>query len=127
MSYVKNFTNSYDIRGHQITITAPAKFDDNTHKVIPDLELDDQAAQLALAKFREQYHVVSPTDIKALRQKWHLSQRQLAHVLGWSPSTIALYEADALPTNGNNRLLKILIKNDQVMKEFIEDSQKDEL
>lgn len=89
--------------------------------------MDDQAAKLALQKFREQYDVVSPQDIKQLRKKWHLSQRKLAQVLGWSPSTIALYEAGAVPTNGNNRLLKILIKDDKVMLEFIEDSKKIEM
>ncbi len=115
------------IRGHEIEITAPARFDDRTHEVIPDLELDDQAVKLALEKFRKIYDVVSPEQMKALRKKWHLSQRKFAKVLGWSSSTVALYEAGAVPTNGNNRLLKILIKDDKVMKEFIEDSQKSEL
>lgn len=127
MSYIADYTNSYDIRGHEITITAPARFDDQTNKVIPDLKLDDQAAKLALKKFREKYDVISPNEIKQLRKKWNLSQRKLAHILGWSPSTIALYEAGAVPTNGNNRLLKILVKDDRVMKEFITDSQKEEL
>lgn len=68
-----------------------------------------------------------PEQMKALRKKWHLSQRKFAKVLGWSSSTVALYEVGAVPTNGNNRLLKILIKVDKVMKEFIEVSQKSEL
>lgn len=127
MSYIANYTNSYDIRGHEIEVTAPARFDDQTNQVIPDLELDDQAAKLALQKFRKQYDVVSPHDIKQLRKKWKLSQRKLAHILGWSPSTIALYEAGAVPTNGNNRLLKILIKDDKIMLEFIKDSEKIEM
>ncbi len=127
MSYIADYTNSYDIRGHEIKITAPARFDDQTHEVIPDLKLDDQAAKLALQKFRQKYDVVSPKEIKQLRKKWNLSQRKLAKVLGWSPSTIALYEAGAVPTNGNNRLLKILIKNDDVMQDFIDDSQKIEM
>lgn len=127
MSYIADYTNTYDIRGHKIEITAPARFDDQTHEVIPDLKLDDQAAKLALEKFRKLYGVVSPEQMKALRKKWDLSQRKFAKVLGWSPSTIALYEAGAVPTNGNNRLLKILIKDDTMMKEFIEDSKNSEL
>lgn len=127
MTYIADYTNSYDIRGHEISITAPAKFDDETHQVIHDLELDNQAAKMALAKFRRIYKVVSPQQIKDLRKKWHLSQRKLAQVLGWSPSTVALYETGAIPTNGNNRLLKVLIKDDGVMKEFIEDSKKIEM
>lgn len=109
MSYIANYTNTYDIRGHEIEITAPARF-------------DDQAAKLSLEKFRKIYGVVSPDE------KWNLSQRKFAKVLGWSPSTVALYETGAIPNNvSNNRLLKILIKDDKVMKEFIEDSQKNEM
>lgn len=127
MSYIANYTNTYDIRGHEIEITAPARFDDQTHEVIPDLELDDQAAKLALEKFRKIYGVVSPEKMKNLRKKWNLSQRKFAKVLGWSPSTVALYETGAIPNVSNNRLLKILIKDDKVMKELIEDSQKNEM
>lgn len=127
MSYIANYTNTYDIRGHEIEITAPARFDDQTHEVIPDLKLDDQAAKLALEKFRQIYGVVSPEKMKNLRKKWNLSQRKFAKVLGQSPSTVALYETGAIPNVSNNRLLKILIKDDKVMKEFIEDSQKNEM
>ena len=127
MSYIANYTNTYDIRGHEIEITASARFEDQTHEVIPDLKLDDQAAKLALEKFREIYGVVSPEKMKNLRKKWNLSQRKFAKVLGWSPSTVALYETGAIPNVSNNRLLKILIKDDKVMKEFIEDSQKNEM
>lgn len=127
MSYIADYTNTYDIRGHEVTITAPARFDDKTKKVVADAKLDEQAAQLALQKFRLKYQVVSPHQIKNLRKKWQLSQRKLAQVLGWSPSTIALYEAGAIPTKGNNRLLKILLHDDAAMKEFINESQQEEL
>ncbi|MCH3922920.1 type II TA system antitoxin MqsA family protein [Limosilactobacillus sp.] len=127
MSYIADYTNIYDIRGHEITITAPARFDDQSHEIIADKRLDDQAAQMALEKFRKRYKVVSPAEIKNFRASWHLSQRKLAHVLGWSPSTVALYEAGAVPTKANNRLLKILMKDKQMMKEFIADSEKDEM
>lgn len=53
MSYIGDYTNSYDIRGHEIVITAPACFDEKTGKVMADLELDDYAAKLALEKYRK--------------------------------------------------------------------------
>lgn len=70
--------------------------------------------------------IVAPTDIKNLRKKWKLSQRAFAKIIGWSPSTIALYEAGEIPTTGNNRLLKILIKDSKVMEEFIQESKNDD-
>lgn len=127
MTYIADYTNTYDIRGHEIKVTAPARFDDQTHEIVPDMELDDHAAKIALKKFRKTFDVVSPAQMKTLRKKWKLSQREFAKVVGWSPSTVALYEAGAVPTNGNNRLLKILIKDDKVMKEFIDESKNDEM
>lgn len=122
-TYIKNYTNTFDIKGKEITVTAPARFEKNTDRLINDNELDDQAAEIAQEIYRQKYGFVGPADIKKLRKKWKLSQRQLASVLGWSPSTIALYEVGEIPTVGNNRLLNVLIKNPQVMKDFIEEKK----
>lgn len=123
-TYVKNYTNAFDIRGKEISVTAPARFDSDTDELIDDMELDNQAVKLAKKKFRQKYDYVDPKDIKELRKNWNLSQRNFAKVIGWSPSTIALYEAGEIPTVGNNRLLKVLIKNSSIMKQFIEESNK---
>ncbi|HBN37878.1 transcriptional regulator [Lactobacillus johnsonii] len=127
MSYIANYTNSYDIRGHEIVITAPARFDEKTGKVMADLELDDYAAKLALEKYRKQFDIVSPKDIKNLRHHWDFSQAKLAEVLGWNVATVAIYEAGGLPSVSDNRLLKILISSPKVMQKFIDDSKKEEL
>lgn len=90
------------------------------------MELDNQAVKMAQEKYRKKYNYVSPKDIKALRQKWNLTQKQLANIIGWSPSTIALYEVGEIPTKSNNRLLKVLIENPQAMKDFITESKEQE-
>ena len=119
MSYIADYTNSYDIRGQRITITAPARFDENTGKVIADLELDDHAAKLALEKYRRKFDIISPTDLKTLRHHWNFSQEKFAEFLGWNVATIALYEAGALPSISDNRLLKILIKIQNLWKNLL--------
>lgn len=125
-TYIQDYTNTFDIRGIEISVTAPARFDSKTHKLVDDMELDDQALELAKDKYRQKFNIVTPADIKNLRKKWKLSQRAFAKVIGWSPSTIALYEAGEIPTTGNNRLLKILIKDSRVMEEFIQESKNDD-
>lgn len=121
-TYVKDYTNTFEIKGETIEVTAPARFDSKTNKIVDDMELDNQAVKMAQDKYRKKYNYVSPNDIKALRQKWNLTQKQLANIIGWSPSTIALYEVGEIPTKSNNRLLKVLIKDPQAMKDFIEES-----
>ncbi|WP_308557007.1 helix-turn-helix domain-containing protein [uncultured Lactobacillus sp.] len=110
MTYQKNFTTTYTIKGHEYTVTALALFDSNTNELIPDERLDDQAAEIARQQYRNDMGLVSPQDIKQYRAKAKLSQRDLAELVGLSPNTIALYEAGAFPTETNNKLLKNSIK-----------------
>ena len=107
-TYVKDYTNTFEIKGETIEVTAPARFDSKTNKIIDDMELDNRAIKMAQNKYRKKYNVIVPNDIKALRKKWNLTQKQLANVIGWSPLTITLYEVGEIPTKSNNRLLKVL-------------------
>ena len=81
--------------------------------------------KLAQDKYRKKYDFIGPEEIKALRKKWKISQKRLAEIIGWSPSTVALYEVGEIPTISNNRLLKVLIKHPQVMQDFIAESKSD--
>ena len=54
MAYQKNFTTTYTINGHEYTVTAPALFDSNTNELLPDKELDDQAAEIARQQYRDE-------------------------------------------------------------------------
>lgn len=125
-TYVKDYTNTFEIKGETIEVTAPARFDSKTNKIIDDMELDNRAIKMAQNKYRKKFNVIGPIDINALRKKWNLTQKQLANVIGWSPLTITLYEVGEIPTKSNNRLLKVLIKHPQAMKDFIEESEDQE-
>lgn len=125
MAYIKDFTTTYTINGHEYTVTAPALFDSNTNELIPDKKLDDQAAEIARQQYRDDMGLLSPQTLKRYRAKVGLSQRNLAELTGLGPNTIALYEAGAFPTKANNRLLKSLIANDDVLKQYISDTKND--
>ncbi|WP_297816582.1 type II TA system antitoxin MqsA family protein [uncultured Lactobacillus sp.] len=124
-TYIKDYTNTFNIRGTEIKVTAPAKFDADTNEIVADSELDNKAVKLAQDKYRKKYDFIGPEEIKALRKKWKISQKRLAEIIGWSPSTVALYEVGEIPTISNNRLLKVLIKHPQVMQDFIAESKSD--
>ncbi|MDB6243622.1 hypothetical protein ODU75_10135 [Lactobacillus amylovorus] len=42
-TYVKDYTNTFEIKGETIEVTAPARFDSKTNKIIDDMELDNRA------------------------------------------------------------------------------------
>lgn len=119
MSYQKNCTTVYKINGREYHVTAPALFDSKTHKQIPNDELDDNAVKIARQKYRDDMGIISPEDLKEYRSKVGISQRDLAEITGLSPNTIALYEAGEFPTVANNRMLKSLLNNDDILEEYL--------
>lgn len=110
-TYIKDYTNTFIIHGHEYTVTAPARFDSDTNKLVDDLILDDQAVEIANSMYRNDMNLVSPEDVKKYRAKIGLSQREFAKLLGWSSNTVALYEAGAFPSKSNNKLLKALMSD----------------
>lgn len=100
MVYQKNFTTTYTINGHEYTVTAPALFDSNTNKLIPDKELDDQAAEIARQQYRNDMGLLSPQNLKQYRAKVGLSQRNLAELTGLSPNTIGALRSGSISNEG---------------------------
>lgn len=94
-------------------------FDSKTHKQIPNDELDDNAVKIARQKYRDDMGIISSEDLKEYRSKVGISQRDLAEITGLSPNTIALYEAGEFPTVANNRMLKSLLNNDDILEEYL--------
>lgn len=111
-TYVKDYTNTFMIHGHEYEVTAPALFDSGTGRLLEDDDLDDAAVEMANQQYRDEFGLVTPDEIKKYREKVGLSQRELAELLGVSPNTVALYETGAFPTKANNRILKALVSND---------------
>ncbi|GAX07117.1 hypothetical protein IWT25_02465 [Secundilactobacillus pentosiphilus] len=118
-TYIKDYTNTFVIKGHSYTVTAPARFDSKTNELLDDFELDDRAAEKANEMYREEFNLLSPKEIKDFRNRLTLSQRDFAKLIGVSPNTIALYEAGAFPTTAHNRLLKSLMYDDRNLKDYI--------
>ena len=120
-TYVKNYTNTFIIHGHEYEVTAPARFDSETDELVDDMELDDQAVELANDQYRAEMKLVTPEEIKKYRAKVGLSQREFANLFGWSPNTVALYETGAFPSEANNRILKALMRDDHFLFGTVED------
>lgn len=109
MSYIKNFTTEYSFGEKIYKITALARFDAETDQPIYDAELDERATEMARQAYRDDMGLVSPADLKNFRNKFGLSQHDLAKITGLNVNTVALYEAGAFPSEDDNKLLKDLL------------------
>jgi putative zinc finger/helix-turn-helix YgiT family protein len=119
-TYTKVHEDTFEIRGHVYKVEALARFDVETNELVYDEELDDQAIEKAQNMYRKEFGYIFPSEIIQYRAKLGITQREFAKVLGWSQTTIALYEKGALPSENNNNLLKSLFKNDDVLLTFYE-------
>ncbi|MDF7683734.1 DUF4065 domain-containing protein [Lactobacillus sp. ESL0679] len=123
-TYIKDYTNTFIIHSHEYEVTSPAKFDQETNEVVSDTKLDDQAVEIANSLYREEFGLISPQDIKKYRAKIGLSQREFAKLTGLSPNTVALYETGAFPTKANNKLLKLLFSDDNLLEELVQQNKR---
>lgn len=118
LSIIKEIEETYKIRGENIKIKAKAKFDKNTNEQIFDEKLDNNAIKKAFDVYRKNHNIISPKRIKDLREKFGLSQRDFATLLGVSPTTIAVYETGSLPNESNNFILTGLEEDPQKIAEY---------
>lgn len=116
---IREVEETYRVRGEQIKVTAPAKFDSDTQQQVFDEKLDDAAINQALDIYRRDNQMITVERIKQLRQRLGLSQRDFAALLSWSPTTVATYETGALPSLANNSRLLALENNPLLANELL--------
>jgi DNA-binding transcriptional regulator YiaG len=62
----------------------------------------------AYDKYRLNHHIISPTEIRSMRESYGLSQRSLGTLLGWGEITIHRYENGSLPDDAHNQVLRFI-------------------
>ncbi len=63
-------------------------------------------------QYRKIKDIIKPSDIVGLREKYHLSQRELASILDFEKITINQYENGRLPDKGQSDYLKLMIQGE---------------
>ncbi|WP_367376943.1 helix-turn-helix domain-containing protein [Levilactobacillus cerevisiae] len=81
--------------------------------MLDDNELDDAAVEIANQKYRDEFGLITPQEIRSYRDKLNLSQHDFAELLGVNPDTIVLYEVGAFPSKTDNRMIKALFAEDE--------------
>jgi len=119
-TYTKDYEQVFSIRGEDILVNAPAKFDAATDEMLYDQALDDDAIERAHDIYREKNGYLSPKLIREMREKMGISQRDFAILMGWSQTTIVMYESGSLPTNNNNNQLKMIYNNPLELGQYYE-------
>ena len=105
---VREVTENYPVKGEDISVNARVRFCTCCGIDLWDDELDGQNLLDAYAQYRQKHNLMNPADIRATREKYHLSQIAFARVLGLGDKTITRYENGSIPDSAPNNLLELV-------------------
>jgi len=109
----------YNVRGEPIEIEAEVAICQKCGEKIFDEERDSRNLEKAYSQYRENHNLLSPDEIRKIREKYGLSQRALSRLLGWGEITIHRYENGAVQDNVHNSLLHFM-EEPETMQKFLE-------
>ena len=102
-SFVQNTTETFHVRGIDITITSPARICENCGEIIFDEVLDDEKLKLVYRAYREQKGLLQPEEIRAIREKRNLTQEEFSKLLGFN---VARYENGSLQSEEEDERIR---------------------
>jgi len=82
-------------------------------------ELEEENFKTAYDIYRQRHNLLNPQQIKAIREKYGLSQRNFSRLLGWGDITVHRYEAGALPDTAYNIMLVLIDEPLNALKVFM--------
>lgn len=106
---------TYSVKGQPITIEAQVPFCVDCKKEVFIPKYDDSNLKKAYDIYRNQHHLLSSEAIIMLRQKYQLSQRAFAILIGCTQATINRYEKGAIPDAAYNTLIRLLEKPENLL------------
>lgn len=103
-----NITETFNIKGEKIQVESNYYKCSICEELMYNVENPSENIEKAYDEYRVRKNLLKPEEIKDIRDKFGVSQRQLSKLLGWSHATISKYETGALPSTNHNNTLALL-------------------
>lgn len=104
---VREIDETYTVKGEDITIKAKVRFCATCGEDIWDEELDSQNLLRAYTEYRARHGLLQPHEIRAIREKYKLSQAAFARVLGLGEKSVTRYENGSIADMAQNNLIAL--------------------
>jgi len=96
------------VRGENVTVSATVRHCSVCEEALVSEECDSATLEKAYAVYRERHGLLTPQEIRSIREGYDLSQRAMARLLGCGDVTIHRYENGALQDAAHDRLLRLM-------------------
>jgi putative zinc finger/helix-turn-helix YgiT family protein len=98
---------TFPVRGEDIEVETEVAVCPECGEDLSIEELDILALEKAFAEYRLRHGLLSPEEIRQIRERYGLSQRAFALVLGWGEITVHRYEAGSLQDPAHDTQLRM--------------------
>jgi len=96
----------YNVRGEPTQIEAEVTICQKCGSKIFDEERDSRNLEKAYTLYRDKHNLLTPDEIRSIRENYGLSQRTLSRLLGCGEITVHRYENGAIQDNAHDNLLR---------------------
>ncbi|MEZ5357504.1 MAG: DUF4065 domain-containing protein [Candidatus Zixiibacteriota bacterium] len=96
------------VKGQDISIPEEYSKCNECGKLFYSMDQEERNIEKAYSIYREKNGLLTTESIKQLRERYKLSQRQFARLLGWSETIISQYESGRIPDRAHNDMLMLL-------------------
>jgi putative zinc finger/helix-turn-helix YgiT family protein len=97
---------TYKVRGQEITVPVSVEVCTDCGEALGDDQQDQQIITAAYDEYRRQHHLLRPGEIKEIRERYRLSQKSFAALLGMSEATINRYEQGSLQEQSHDNAIR---------------------
>lgn len=120
-TFVETRAQTGRVRGEEVTVDMPVRVCTICQTLINDNALDNALDIAIYDIYRQRHNIIFPAEIVALREKYGLSQKNLALLLGLGEITVHRYEGGALAEVAPSKLLR-LMENPANMRQMLSES-----
>lgn len=100
---------TYPVKGEDVTIMATVCTCATCGEELLSFDYDDENLRKAYSKYRSAHGLLQPSEIKAIREQYGISQVTFARIIGVGDKTIARYENGSLQDEAINNLIMLTI------------------
>lgn len=104
---VEDRTETLPVRGESTEVLARVAVCTACGSDMSDESLDDATLVAAFNKYREKHHLMTPEEIRRLRERYGLGVRAFSLLLGWGEITLHRYESGSLQDAAHEAALRM--------------------
>ncbi len=119
---VMKLEETYEIHGEPITVETDVRVCAECGEDLWDEKLDDATLLATYNEYRKKHNLLFPDEIKEIREKYGLSQRGFARILGWGDETLKRYERGGAQDKARDSLL-VFMKDPKNMAKYLEENK----